>query len=168
MTEKEKKTLSDLFEAMGQTGAQFQIGQVIGSQTNNYFYGQQTTDYGQQTSDGGQQTTDYGQQRTDGGLGTRAVEMLLDEMMGEVMGRDGFTPKQVLLPVRAVKEAEELPFVDLNWVNARYGLSLSKQNWSAWVKKRDANYDERELNALVGRFLSVKEAENKGSGLQSA
>lgn len=161
MTEKEKKTLSDLFEAMGQTGAQFQIGQVIGSQTNNYFYGQQTTDYGQQRTDGGQQTTDEG-------LGTKAVEMLLDELMGEVMGRDGFTPKQVLLPVRAAKEAETLPFVDLNWVNARYGLSLSKQNWSAWVKKEDANYDERELNALVARFLSVKEAENKGGGLQSA
>ncbi len=154
MTEKEKKTLSDLFEAMGQTGAQFQIGQVIGSQTNNYFYGQQTTDYGQQT--------------TDEGLGTRAVEMLLDEMMGEVMGRDGFTPKQVLLPVRAVKEAEALPFVDLNWVNARYGLSLSKQNWSAWVKKGNANYDERELNALVARFLAMKEDGNKGDGLQSA
>ena len=154
MTEKEKKTLSDLFEAMGQTGAQFQIGQVIGSQTNNYFYGQQTTDEGLQT--------------TDEGLGTKAVEMLLDELMGEVMGRASFTPKQVLLPVRAAKEAETLPFVDLNWVNARYGLSLSKQNWSAWVYKRDANYDERELNALVARFLSVKEAENKGGGLHSA
>lgn len=38
MTEEEKKTLSDLFEAMGKTGAQFQIGQVIGSQTNTYHY----------------------------------------------------------------------------------------------------------------------------------
>lgn len=38
MTEEEKKTLSDLFEAMGKTGAQFQIGQVIGSQTNTYNY----------------------------------------------------------------------------------------------------------------------------------
>ena len=37
MTEEEKKTLSDLFEAMGKTGAQFQIGQVIGSQVNNYY-----------------------------------------------------------------------------------------------------------------------------------
>ena len=39
MTEEEKKTLSDLFEAMGKTGAQFQIGQVIGSQVNNYYGG---------------------------------------------------------------------------------------------------------------------------------
>ena len=38
MTEEEKKTLSDLFEAMGKTGAQFQIGQVIGSQSNTYNY----------------------------------------------------------------------------------------------------------------------------------
>lgn len=38
MTEEEKKTLSDLFEAMGKTGAQFQIGQVIGSQANTYNY----------------------------------------------------------------------------------------------------------------------------------
>ena len=41
MTEEEKKTLAALFEAMGSKGAQFQIGQVIGSQVNTYnYYGQ--------------------------------------------------------------------------------------------------------------------------------
>lgn len=39
MTEQEKKELADLFEAMGQTDAKFQIGQVVGSQTNHIYLG---------------------------------------------------------------------------------------------------------------------------------
>lgn len=86
------------------------------------------------------------------------VLQLLDELVKDAISK-GKSAKHILLPVRAAKEAEVLPMADLAWMNERYKLELSKQNWSDWVNKKDANYDPRELNALETRFRKLKSPE---------
>ncbi len=86
------------------------------------------------------------------------VLQLLDELVKGAISK-GNSPKLILLPVRAAKEAEVLPMANLAWVNERYKLELSKQNWSDWVNKKDANYDDRELNPLITRFQALKTPE---------
>jgi hypothetical protein len=83
---------------------------------------------------------------------------LLDELVKDAIIK-GKSAKHILMPVRAAKEAEVLPLVDLAWVNERYGLTLSPTNWSDWVNKKDANYDSKELNPLITRFQALKTPE---------
>lgn len=87
------------------------------------------------------------------------VLQLLDELVKDAISK-GKSAKHILMPVRAAKEAEALPLVDLAWVNGRYNLSLNPTNWSDWVNKKDANYDDRELNGLILRFQKLKTPEN--------
>ena len=87
------------------------------------------------------------------------VLQLLDELVKDAITQHPKSPKHILLPVRAAKEAEVLPMADLAWVNERYKLELSKQNWSDWVNKKDAHYDDRELNGLILRFQALKTSE---------
>ena len=47
------------------------------------------------------------------------------------------------------------------WVNTRYDLDLSKQNWSDWVTKADANYDSKGLFPLIERFQKLKTPKSK-------
>lgn len=86
------------------------------------------------------------------------VLQLLDELVKDAISKNK-SAKHILLPVRAAKEAEVLPIADLAWLNGRYNLSLSPMNWSDWVNKKDANYDDRELNGLILRFQALKTPE---------
>ena len=79
----------------------------------------------------------------------------LDKLVRHAIANDK-SPKHILLPIRAAKEAEVLPMADIEWVNNRYDLKLSPMNWSTWIKKEDANYDSRELNSLIERFRKLK------------
>jgi len=87
-----------------------------------------------------------------------AVLGLLDELVHEAIGQKT-TPKYILLPVRAAKDAEVLPTADLKWVNERYGQKLSPTNWSTWVNSPEPNYDSRELLPLVSRFKALKKGD---------
>ena len=80
---------------------------------------------------------------------------LLDELVKDAI-KNRNTPKYILLPVRAAKDAEVLPCVDLKWVNERYNLKLNPMNWSTWVNQEDVGYDGRELLPLVSRFQALK------------
>lgn len=80
---------------------------------------------------------------------------LLDELVKDAINNRN-TPKYILLPVRAAKDAGVLPCVDLKWVNERYKLKLNPMNWSTWVNKEDVGYDGRELLPLVSRFQALK------------
>ncbi len=97
------------------------------------------------------------------GLNRRAstdpVRQLLDELVKAAIEQHPNSPKHILLPVRAARDAEALPMADLKWVNDRYGLQLNPTNWSDWVMKADANYDPRELNPLIERFQKLKNSE---------
>lgn len=84
-----------------------------------------------------------------------AVLKLLDELVQDAI-RQEKSPKYILLPVRAAKDADMLPMANLDWVNERYGLKLSNVNYSDWVSKENANYDNRELPPLVERFRALK------------
>ena len=85
-----------------------------------------------------------------------AVLKLLDSLVGKAI-KEKKTPKYILLPIRAAKDAEVLPtYVDRNWVNAQYNLSLSPMNWSTWVNDEKANYDLRELNHDITLFENLK------------
>ena len=86
------------------------------------------------------------------------VLQLLDELVKSAISK-GKKAKHILMPVRAAKEAEVLPMADLAWMNERYKLELSPTNWSDWVNKQDANYDDRELNGLILRFQKLKTPE---------
>lgn len=92
---------------------------------------------------------------------------LLDDLMQVAITQHPNSPKHLLMPVRAGKEAEVLPMVDLKWMNDRYRLTLSGQNWSDWVNKKDANYDAKELAPLVTRFQALQTPENGDARLQS-
>ncbi|MBO7592072.1 MAG: hypothetical protein J6T00_01690 [Bacteroidaceae bacterium] len=81
---------------------------------------------------------------------------LLDVLVKTAIVQHPKSPKHILLPVRAARDAEVLPMADLAWVNARYGLTLSHTNWSDWVSKEDSKYDPRELNPLLSRFRALK------------
>ena len=80
---------------------------------------------------------------------------LLDELVKDAI-KNRNTPKYILLPIRAAKDAEVLPCVDLKWVNERYKLNLNPTNWSTWVNQEDVGYDGRELLPLVSRFQALK------------
>jgi hypothetical protein len=84
-----------------------------------------------------------------------AVLVLLDKLVLDAI-KDGKSPKYILLPVRAAKDADVLPLADLKWMNERYNLNLSPMNWSTWVNKEDAGYDSRELLPLVNRFRALR------------
>ncbi|MBO4672899.1 MAG: hypothetical protein J5616_00910 [Bacteroidaceae bacterium] len=137
MTEKEKKTLSDLFEAMGKTGAQFQIGQVIGSQTNTYNY------YGERM------------EKEEGDI--YPALPLLKEMVLDAV-QEGKTAKYILLPLRAAMEADALlPSFDVNSFNKSFGTSLNKANFSNWVNGTNgSSYDEKEIAPFIKRFRDLK------------
>jgi len=79
----------------------------------------------------------------------------LDKLVRHAIANDK-SPKYILLPIRAAKEAEVLPMADIEWVNNRYDLKLNPMNWSTWINKEDANYDSRELNSLIERFRKLK------------
>lgn len=112
------------------------IGKIV------YNYGTiNENNYGQ----GNSQTTDT----------ESAVLKLLDELVQDAI-RQEKSPKYILLPVRAAKDADMLPMANLDWVNERYGLKLSNVNYSDWVSKENANYDNRELPPLVERFRALK------------
>jgi|GEM_PF-2305899 len=83
----------------------------------------------------------------------------LDKLVRHAIANDK-SPKYILLPIRAAKEAETLPMVDLKWVNNRYDLNLSNQNWSNWVNSEKAHYDSRELSSLITRFQELKSPKN--------
>ena len=74
--------------------------------------------------------------------GTEGVMELLDKLVQEAIASRP-TPKYILLPIRAAKDAGVLPTADLDWVNKRYGLSLSPTNWSSWVNKEDCGYSRK-------------------------
>ena len=97
---------------------------------------------------------------------TNSVLQLLDELVNDAIS-NGKSAKHILMPVRAAQEADVLPIADLAWVNTRYDLELNPTNWSDWVNKKDANYDDRELNPLITRFQALKTTENKGATLQT-
>lgn len=84
---------------------------------------------------------------------------LLDELVKSAIQQHPKSPKHILLPVRAAKEAEALPMVDLKWVNDRYELQLNPTNWSDWVTKADTNYDNKELSPLIEDFQKLKNSE---------
>lgn len=83
----------------------------------------------------------------------------LDKLVRDAIANNK-SPKYILLPIRAAKEAEVLPMADLAWVNSRYDLKLNSQNWSDWINKKDAKYDNRELNSLITRFHKLKSPNN--------
>lgn len=83
----------------------------------------------------------------------------LDKLVRDAIANNK-SPKYILLPIRAAKEAEVLPMADLAWVNSRYDLKLNSQNWSDWINKKDAKYDNRELNSLITRFQKLKSPNN--------
>ncbi|MBO4673248.1 MAG: hypothetical protein J5616_02745 [Bacteroidaceae bacterium] len=89
-----------------------------------------------------------------------SVLNLLDELVKTAIKAHPKSRKHILMPVRAGKEAEMLPMVDLSWVNTRYNLHLTPMNWSTWVNKQNANYDARELNPLISRFQALKQHDN--------
>ena len=79
----------------------------------------------------------------------------LDKLVRDAIA-NGKSPKYILLPIRAAKEAEVLPMADIEWVNNRYDLKLNPTNWCTWINKEDAKYDSRELNSLIERFRKLK------------
>lgn len=83
----------------------------------------------------------------------------LDKLVRDAIANNK-SPKYILLPIRAAKEAEVLPMADLAWVNSRYDLKLNSQNWSDWINKKDTNYDSRELYPLISRFQKLKSPNN--------
>lgn len=92
---------------------------------------------------------------TDSDATNNKVYTLLDELVRDAISQKR-KAKYLLLPIRAAKDAGMLPMVDLEWVNKRYNLNLNKTNWSTWVNNENANYDGRELNALVTRFQELQ------------
>lgn len=83
------------------------------------------------------------------------VLSLLDELVKDAIANKN-TPKYILLPVRAAKDANMLPTADLKWVNERYQQTLNATNWSTWVNSDDAGYEHREISPLVERFRALK------------
>jgi hypothetical protein len=156
MTEEEKKTLSDLFEAMGKTGAQFQIGQVIGSQTNTYnYYGdkQQEDLKSEDVTPPEQGCTKEEESEEQLYPALRLLCPLVRKAVNEKR-----SAKYILMPQRAAMEAEVmLPPMDAEWYNRRFGTHLNKMNLSNWLNGTGkSDYDPKELEPMVTRFIALK------------
>lgn len=87
------------------------------------------------------------------------VLQLLDMLVNDAVTLHPKSPKFILLPMRAAKDAGVLPMADLAWMNQRYNLKLSPVNWSDWVANENANYGNSELPPLVERFRALKPTE---------